>query len=167
MHLALDDGAAVWLHEGSYSKPWPSPLRLYLHALCVEDITIQSVLGEGAPLFTSLWHNESGPPSLPALREYAEAVYTSTDAYLDGLSTNALTRIVDLARLGMGWHAVGWVIRRFVVQECGHICAEIAKDNLAEETERNSAVAVVGPASAGTGSLQGRRALRPPLALLA
>jgi hypothetical protein len=137
-HTDLNVGAAAWLHGASISKPWPSRVRLYMHALCVEDLTIQSVLRDGAPLFTSLWQNECGPPDLPALRQYAEAVYTSTDAYLGGLPSDGLSRIVDLAKLGMGRRTLAWVTRRFVVQELGHICCEIAKGNRSEQARTKS-----------------------------
>ncbi len=145
-HIDLDDGAATWLHKPSFSKPWPSPVRLYLHALCVEDITIQSVLRDGAPVFASLWQNEGGPANLPALRQYAEAVYASTDAYLEGLPSDGLSRIVDLAKLGMGWRTLEWVTRRFVVQELGHICGEIATGNRSKQDRKNSPGPALGRA---------------------
>jgi hypothetical protein len=120
-HTALDEGVTAWLH-----KPPSPPLRLYLHALCVEDITMQSVLRQGAPLFTSFWPNVGGRANVAALCKYARAVYASTDAYLVELPSDGLSRIVDHCKLGLGRRTMGRVIRRFIVQELAHICCEIA-----------------------------------------
>jgi hypothetical protein len=125
----LDEGVAAWLH-----KPASPPLQLYLHALCVEDITIQSVLRQGAPLFTSFWQNVGGQADVAALRQYARAVYDSTDAYLVELPSDGLSRVVDLCKLGLGRRTVGWVTMRFVVQELAHICSEITGVNGSSET---------------------------------
>jgi hypothetical protein len=130
-HTDLEEGAAAWLH-----KPPSPPLRLYLHALCVEDVTIQSVLRERAPLFTSFWPNVGGQADVAALRQYARAVYASTDAYLVELPSDGLSRVVDLCKLGLGRRTVGWVTRRFVVQELAHICSEIAGCNGSSGTAR-------------------------------
>jgi hypothetical protein len=145
-HTDLNDGVAAWLHKAAFAKTWPSPVRLYFHALCIEDITIQSVLRDDAPLFTSLWQNGCGPPNLPALRQYAEAVYASTDAYLAGLPSDELSRVVDLAKLGMGRRTLAWVTRRFVLRELGRISGEIAKGNRSGQDLQNSPGPVIGPA---------------------
>ena len=106
--------------------PWSPPVRLYLHALCVEDITIQSVLRGCAPLFISFWPNLYGPADSAAVRQYARAVHASTDAYLAGLPSEGLSTIVDLGTLGLGQRTVMWVTRRFVVQELERISREMA-----------------------------------------
>src|ERR1700738_2031628 len=86
VHAELDNLAAARLNgHPAPSAPWSHAVQLHLHALCVEDITIQSVLRERAPLFTSVWQKLGGPADVAALRRYAEAVYASTNAYLDGL----------------------------------------------------------------------------------
>jgi hypothetical protein len=125
-HTDLEACAAMWLiQEPDGSKAWSARARLYLHALCIEDITIQSVLRERAPLFASLWPDLSGPADLAALHTYARAVYSSTEAYFVELPADGLSRSVDLRKLGLGRRTVAWIARRFVVQELGHICAEI------------------------------------------
>jgi hypothetical protein len=127
VHSRLDELAAPRLNgHPSPSAPWSHPVQLHLHALCVEDITIQSVLRESPPLFTSVWQNLGGPADAAALQRYAEAVYASTNAYLDGLPADGLQRSVDLRKFGLGRRSVGSVVRRFVVQELEHICREIA-----------------------------------------
>jgi hypothetical protein len=128
-HTALNEGVASWLR-----KPPSPPLGLYLHALCVEDITIQSLLRERAPLFTSFWPDVGGEAEVASLRLYAEAVYASTDAYLVQLPTDGLTRSVDLRKLGLGRRTVGWLTRRFVVQEVARICSEITDGNRSSRT---------------------------------
>jgi hypothetical protein len=134
-HTDLDESAAAWfLDKPPSNPPWSPSVRLYLHALCIEDITIQSVLRDGAPLFASLWPNEGGPNDAAALRQYASAVHASTDAYLEGLPSDGLRRVVDLRKLGLGRHTVMWISRRFVVQELGHICGEIAGCTAASAT---------------------------------
>jgi hypothetical protein len=130
-HTALDEDAAAWLR-----KPRSPRLGLYLHALCIEDITIQSVLRERAPLFTSFWPNVDSKADVAALRKYVEAVYAATDAYLVELPSDGLSRRVDLVKLGLGRHTVGWLTRRFVVQEVARICSEIADANGSSGTER-------------------------------
>lgn len=123
-HKDLDASAADWLQEARSSAAWSTPVRLYVHALCVEDSTVQSVLREDPQLFTSLLTDLGGPAD--ALRQYARAVYASTDAYLSELSPDGLSQVVDLYKLGVGRRTVGWVIRRFVVVELARIGCEIA-----------------------------------------
>jgi hypothetical protein len=125
-HTALDASAARWLRKLPSSPPWPRPVRLYLHALSVEDFTIQSVLREEVPLCLSLWQNLDSPADVAALRQYARAVHAATDDYLAELPADGLRRMVDLSKLGLGRRTVLWIARRFVVQELGAICREIA-----------------------------------------
>jgi hypothetical protein len=125
-HTDLDDCAAMWLHRPRGSMPWSPAVRLYLHALCIEDISIQSVLRNDSPLYTSFWPNLYGPADSAAVRQYARAVHAATDAYLAGLASDGLSTIVDLGNLGLGQRTVMWVTRRFVVQELERICREIA-----------------------------------------
>src|SRR5580704_14312470 len=107
-HIDLDEAAATALHKRHGPKSWSPAVRLYLHALCVEDITIQSVLRERAPLFSSFWPNLEGPTDVTALRHYARAVYAATDAYLAELPSDGLSRLVDLRKLRSGRRTVAW-----------------------------------------------------------
>jgi hypothetical protein len=128
-HSNLDDSAAVWLQTTPSPSLWSSPLRLYLHALLVEDITVQSVLLENAPLFSWLCPGLGGPGGVAELRQYARAVYGSTDAYLARMSADGLNGVLDLDRLGVGRRTVEWVIRRFVITEVGCITRSISETN--------------------------------------
>jgi len=125
-HANLDQSVAAWLHKVPVARPWTTPVRLYLHALCIEDVTIQSVLRDSVPLFMSFFPNLYGPADVVALRQYARAVYQFTDAYLAVLPGDDLSRVVDLRKLGLGQHSVQWVTRRFVIQELERIACEIA-----------------------------------------
>jgi hypothetical protein len=116
-HVGLDTLTEPWL-----GQPLSPAVALYLHALCVEDITIQSILRRTAPVFTSVRPTKDGP----SLREYARAVYAATDAYLAALPPDGLGRSLDLVSLGLGHHPVGWVIHRFLVVELARICTEIS-----------------------------------------
>ncbi len=125
-HTRLNEGAAPGLLNRDSSPRSIALVGLYLHAVCVEDVTVQSVLRNEIPLFTSLWseptsHADSGP-----LREYAAAVHASTNAYLGQLSSDELSRVLDLDSLGLGRRTVAWVINRFVIAELAHICGEIS-----------------------------------------
>jgi hypothetical protein len=73
------------------AEPSSAPLRLYVHALCVED--------------------------------------AATDAYLGGLPSDGLRRVVDLQKQGLGRRTGGWVTRRFVVEELRRIGSEIGGDD--------------------------------------
>ena len=125
-HTKLDQSAAAWLHRTPFSSGWSFPVRLYVHALLVEDITVQSVLRGNAPLFTWLWPDVGGPADTAALSDYARAVYGSTEAYLARLTSDGLSQVLDLSRLGLGQRTVAWIIRRFVLVELAHISSAIS-----------------------------------------
>jgi hypothetical protein len=123
-HADLDEVADGWLQQARFSKAWSQPVRLYMHALCVEDVTIQSVLRAEAPLFSSPICPHPSDPA--ALGRYARAVYAATDRYLAELHTDGLNRVVDLEKRGFGRRSVAWVIRRFIVGELGRRRGEIS-----------------------------------------
>jgi hypothetical protein len=101
---------------------------LYLHGLLVEDITIQSLLLEHAPLFAAMlpYPDElSGGAAL--LSRYAQAVHAHTDAFLGQMPSDGLNRVVNLSRVGLGPRTVAWVLDRFVIAELAHIAAAISR----------------------------------------
>ncbi len=124
-HASLDADVAAYLDTPACWPPWSPPVRLYLHALCIEDVTIQSVLREGTPLFATLWGNLAGPGDVAALRQYSSAVYAATETYLVELPENGLNRMVDLRKVGLARRSVGWIARHFVVQGLERISSEI------------------------------------------
>jgi hypothetical protein len=129
-HTELDAAAAGWLQEATLWTPRSYPVRLYVHAVCAEDVTIQLLLRHDVPLFASLLPFAGRPSDRAALREYATAVHAATDAYLAELHPDTLNETVDLERRGVGLRTVAWVITRFVVMELartrGNIAAETA-----------------------------------------
>jgi hypothetical protein len=126
-HTKLDQCAAAAMHRSQPPTGSPYPARLYMHALVVEDITVQTVLLDVAPLFTSLYTGVGGPnANRAALNQYARAVYAATDAFLAQLPEDGLDRIVDLHCLGLGRRTVAWVIQRFVVAELKRISSAIS-----------------------------------------
>jgi hypothetical protein len=99
----------------------------YAHILTGKDGFIHVRIKGEAPLFATTWAGKTGlselPPTpqpdapgmpdwsewarrvqidLPAMREYAKAVYASIDEYLATLTDADLERTVDLSRMGMG-----------------------------------------------------------------
>lgn len=110
----------------------------YAHLVTGEDAFVHGFLQGGAPLFAGEWAARTGlseppPPDtewqawgarvrvdLPAVREYARAVYAASDAYLAGLKDADLERKLDLSAVGLGEQTLGWVLGAGVV---GHVQA--------------------------------------------
>src|SRR5947209_3683447 len=66
-------------------------LSLYVHALCVEDATVNLLLRDNPPLFQSVWiGGHLLPWDLAALRGYAEVVHSATDYLLARLTPTHL-----------------------------------------------------------------------------
>src|SRR5258708_4918659 len=57
IHRELDDGLTAFLRGLAPAAPPSSalPLRLYVHAATVEDVTIQSLLRQVAPVYETDW----------------------------------------------------------------------------------------------------------------
>ncbi|NJN93411.1 MAG: DinB family protein [Anaerolineales bacterium] len=122
----------------------------YAHIALSEDGIINGMLKGGAPLFVTDWEGKVGlqnlPPmpspggsglsswsdwarqaevDLPALQQYAQAVYANTEAYLTSLSDEDLSRPVDLSALGLGQHTVASLLSTALSNIQWH-CGEIA-----------------------------------------
>jgi hypothetical protein len=120
----------------------------YAHVVLAEDAIIHNLLQGGAPLFATTWAGRNGVSEpmplpgpgfdqympwtrnvridLPALREYAQAVYADTDAYVTSLTPEALDRTLDLTVVGAGQMPVSWIMSRMVVGHLDNICGEIS-----------------------------------------
>ena len=94
----------------------------YAHAVCSEDMIVQGMLQGAPPLAASSWAGRTGLSEpmpapgpewagyadwtrrvridLPTLRQYAQAVYAATDAYVGSLSENDLDQPLDLSSAG-------------------------------------------------------------------
>jgi hypothetical protein len=63
---------------------------------------------------------------VPALREYAQAVYANTSEYLSSLTPEDLDTPVDLSALGFGQANVGWMLSALVIGHINNIAGEIS-----------------------------------------
>lgn len=115
---------------------------IYAHGVTTEDFTINQILKGGQALYASTFAGTSGisdpgpyfPPDrasglkldLPAARRYAQAVYDATDAYLAGLSSDALETTVDLSSAGWGAWPLHFILSRFVSGHIDNMTGEIS-----------------------------------------
>jgi hypothetical protein len=120
----------------------------YAHVVCSEDMVVQGMFRQAAPLFASTWAGRTGlsePMPMPgpdwpnyrpwtrrvkvdlaALRGYAQAVAAETDAWLGGLSDAELDRPMDLTGAGLGQHTWDSAIALLVANHLGTETGEIA-----------------------------------------
>jgi hypothetical protein len=120
----------------------------YAHVVCTEDLVVQGMLRQVAPLAAGIWAGRTGlsePMPLPgpewpdygpwtrrvkvdlaALRAYARAVAAETDTWLAGLSEAELDRPLDLTGVGLGQHNLASAIALLVANHIGTETGEIA-----------------------------------------
>ena len=111
---------------------------VYAHLVLGEDGFVNGMLKGSAPLLAGAWAGKTGlselPPSAPgeswhqwgkqarvdlgAFRQYAQAVYASTDQFLASLADGDLTRPVDLSAFGLGNQTLAWTLSNGVL---GHV----------------------------------------------
>lgn len=138
----LEDLTAEQLHWLPSGSAHPNAAT-YAHLVLGEDGFLQGILQGKAPLAAGAWAGKNGlsapPPAagdwaewaravrvdLPALRQYAQAVYAATTAYVAGLKPEELDRPVDLPIPGLGAQPVAAVLG-LVVQHANAHCGEIA-----------------------------------------
>jgi DinB superfamily len=120
----------------------------FAHVVCSEDMVVHAMFRQTAPLFASSWAGRTGlsePMPMPgpdwpnygpwtrrvkvdlaALRAYAQAVASETDAWLAGLSDADIDRPMDLAGVGLGQHTWASAIALLVANHLGTETGEIA-----------------------------------------
>ncbi|MEA2572879.1 MAG: hypothetical protein QOH93_177 [Chloroflexia bacterium] len=120
----------------------------YAHVVLSEDLVVNGMLRQGAPLMATSWAGRTGlsepmpmpgpewvgyagwnrrvQVDLPAMKEYAQAVYVSTNEYLSGLTPEDLDTPVDLTGLGFGPSTVGWVLSALLIGHVNNIAGEIS-----------------------------------------
>ena len=136
--------AAHWVPPGQ-----ANPLgATYAHVILFEDRTINGILLHRKPLYATTWSGKTGIsdllPSfgeeghdyaawtrsmrvdLPALQEYARAVYANTDVYLATLTPDDLDRPLDLSGVGGGQVTLGHALSRRIVAHVDNIAGEIS-----------------------------------------
>jgi hypothetical protein len=120
----------------------------YAHVVCSEDMVVQGMFRQAAPLLSSSWAGRTGlsePMPMPgpdwpnygpwtrrvkvdlaALRAYARAVAAETNSWLAVLSDSDLDRPMDLTGAGLGQHTWASAIALLVANHLGTETGEIA-----------------------------------------
>jgi DinB superfamily len=120
----------------------------YAHVVCSEDMVVQGMFRQVAPLSSSTWADRTGlsePMPMPgpgwadygrwtrrvkidlnALRAYAHAVAAQTDGWLAGLSQADLDQPMDLSGIGFGQHTWATAIALLLANHLGTETGEIA-----------------------------------------
>lgn len=136
--------AAHWIPPGKANPVGAT----YAHVVVFEDMTINGVLRHRKPLYETTWSGKTGMSELMPkrgeewqdyanwtrrlkidlgqVREYAKAVYASTDEYLASLSPDDLDSPIDLAGVGGSKVTLGHVLSRSVVAHVDNISGEIS-----------------------------------------
>lgn len=118
----------------------------YAHVVMGEDLMVNGLVRATAPLFFTTWAGKFGlsepPPmpnqgswdvwarkvkvDLPALREYAKAVFENTDEYLASLADAELAKEIDLSIFEMGNKTLSWFLGNVVLSHISTHCGEVA-----------------------------------------
>jgi hypothetical protein len=114
----------------------------FAHAVCGEDAVFQAFIRGSQPMFSSTWAERTGisEPSwnselewarrvkvdLAQARNYAEAVFSETESYVEEISSTELDRIVDLTNYGLGEKSIGWILQALVVSHMNLMTGEIS-----------------------------------------
>jgi hypothetical protein len=121
----------------------------YAHVVVSEDMIVQGMFKNGAPLFATTWAARTGlsePMPMPgaetwadygpwtrrvkidlaALRQYAAAVAEATDSFIASLSEDDLDKPLDLSGIGFGQLPLGTAIGLLVANHLGTETGEIA-----------------------------------------
>ncbi len=154
VHVLLEGTMADVTPEVAHWSPPGLALpigAIYAHVVVSEDGVVNGMFREGAPLFASAWAGKTGlselPPDvdperpglpdwsawsrkvkvdLPALRDYARAVYAASDEFLASLRGKDLDRPVDLTAFGLGPSTMIFVINNAILGNAFTHCGEIA-----------------------------------------
>lgn len=118
----------------------------YAHVVLGEDMMIKGLLQGAGPLFATTWAGKLGlsepppPPEeqawdkwgrqvkidLPAVQQYAQAVYKASDEYLASLNGDALARPLDLSGFGLGQQTVGFFLGNILLSHVNNHCGEVS-----------------------------------------
>src|SRR5687768_15581481 len=126
-HLLLDEQVTTTLERAPFdSATQREAVSMYVHSLCVEDITVNLVLRGVPPKFNAVWlGGRLQPWDLTSARCYAEVVYAATDGFFERLTPEGLRRAIDLSAEGLGWPSTAWVVNRFVLWQMAMTCGEL------------------------------------------
>jgi len=120
----------------------------YAHVVCSEDMIVQGMLRQTAPLLAGTWAGRTGlsePMPMPgpgwadygpwtrrvkidlaALRAYGQGVGEQTDSWLASLTDADLERPLDLSGIGFGQHTLATAVALLVVHHLATETGEIA-----------------------------------------
>jgi len=139
--------ADVTPEQAHWSPPGvANPLgATYAHLVSSEDMFVNGMLKGGAPIMASTFVGKSGlsepPPmggedyiawtrrvkvDLPQLKEYAQAVYSSTSEWLSSLTTADLGKEIDLSGFGLGKQTLAWVLGNIIIWHVDAHCGEVS-----------------------------------------
>ncbi len=136
---------AAWMPPGKAQTVGAS----YAHVVLSEDMIVNGMLSGQAPLFAATWAGKNGVSEpmpmpgpdwesryhgwtqsvkvdIPAMREYAKAVYANTDEYLSSLTPDDLDRTIDLSGVGMGQMDLAGTLSLMVVGHTNNLRGEIS-----------------------------------------
>jgi hypothetical protein len=136
--------AAHWMPPGRANPVGAT----YAHVIFFEDRTINGVLLKRRPLYETTWQGRTGISELmpehtgegddyvpwtrrvhidlPALRQYAQAVYDNTDQYIAGCTPEDLDKELDLSGVGGDRTTLGEALARRIVGHVDNIAGEIS-----------------------------------------
>ncbi len=114
----------------------------YAHALLGEDGAVNQLLRGDLPLFEGEWKGKTGisdprmgsefewarevKVAMEPARQYAAAVYKSTDDYLASLEPADLDRRLDLPGMGAGDKSVAWVLSSWISSHASNMTGEFS-----------------------------------------
>lgn len=138
----VTDEELHWLPPGT-----ANPIgATFAHVVMGEDLMINGLVRGVAPLFYTSFAGRFGlsepPPmpnqgdwdawarkvrvDLPALREYAKAVYENSDEYVASLNDDDLAKDIDLSLFEMGVKPLSWFLGNVVLSHVTTHCGEVA-----------------------------------------
>ncbi len=120
----------------------------YAHVVIATDAIMSAMIMHTAPLMAGAWAGRTGASEpmpvredyatgyaawtrrvqvdLPAMRQFANAVYAAADQFLATLTPDALDQTVDLSALGQGQVSLGMVLSRQIIGHIEQMCGEIS-----------------------------------------
>ena len=119
---------------------------IYAHLIFSEDFFLHFFLKQSKPLFESTWKGKTGisenqptewvtaypawlktvKVEIPKVHEYAKAVFTDTEKYIESLDDADLETNIDMSMFGMGERTQGDLIHMMILGHIWSIMGEIA-----------------------------------------
>lgn len=119
---------------------------VYAHLIFSEDFFVHFFLKKTKPLFETTWKDKTCISSLqptewvneypkwlkevtieiPKVHEYAKAVFSATEKYIESLEDSDLEQSIDMSMFGMGSRTQGDMIHMMILGHVWSIMGEIA-----------------------------------------